>query len=368
LDVLVLASFLDFHSFVVKEALHQRGTGVIQWDLASFGGDRRGTIRFDDGSFPLDLKVGDLELREWPRTVWARRLRFPKPPAGSHDGDHKHIRQENSFFFQSAWWLLSDHAHWVNPYQNRRRAKSKMVQLAVARNEGLAVPETLYSNDPVQIRAFVDSCPGAVIYKPHRISQFEEETGSLLLHTSVFDAQSYSDQALALCTGIFQTRVPKAFELRVHVMGDFVLAVRIDSQQSEIAKEDWRDANFLDLGMSRFDLPDAVAEAVKNTVRGLGLVFGIVDLIVTPDGDFVFLEVNEMGQFLWVERACPDIRLLEHFCNYLEKPVGYAGALEGAPVSYEDIRNDTDARNRFANLRTSTPRPDDDVEWIDVLV
>ena len=300
--------------------------------------------------------------------VWARRLSFPKPPAGSHDGDRKHIRQENSFFFQSAWWLLSDHAHWVNPYESRRRAKSKMVQLAVAKAQGLEIPETRYSNDPSEIRAFADSRPGAVIYKPHRISQFEEDAVTLLLHTSVFNARDYSDEALALCTGIYQTRVAKAFELRVHVMGDFVLAVRIDSQASEISKEDWRDADFLDLGMERFDLPEHVVEAVKGTIRGLGLVFGIVDLIVTPEGDFVFLEVNEMGQFLWVERACPDIRLLDHFCNYLENPAGYAGALEGVPVAYENIRNDTDARNRFAKLKADAPEPDYEVEWIDVLV
>jgi biotin carboxylase len=33
----------------------------------------------------------------------------------------------------------------------------------------------------------------------------------------------------------------------------------------------------------------------------LGLVFGTVDLRVTDDNEYVFLEVNPQGQFLYVE-------------------------------------------------------------------
>ena len=34
----------------------------------------------------------------------------------------------------------------------------------------------------------------------------------------------------------------------------------------------------------------------------LGLVFGAVDLIRTPAGEHVFLEVNPVGEFFWLER------------------------------------------------------------------
>lgn len=368
MDVLILASAHDFHAYVVELALQRRGTSVGQWDLASFGAERRGTIFPSQGSFGLELNSGHLNLSDWPRTVWARRLSFPKPPETSHDGDRKHIRQENSFFFQSAWWLLAENSQWVNPYESRRRAKSKIVQLRVAADSGLSVPATLYSNDPSRIRTFSEAHPQGLIYKPHRISQFEEAAGDFLLHTTAFSAGNFSDEELALCAGIFQRRVPKAFELRVHVMGDFVLAARIDSQSSELGQEDWRDADFLELGIEPYVLPDAVMDSVKRTVRGLGLVFGIVDLIVTPGGEYVFLEVNEMGQFLWAERACPDLRLLEHFCNFLENPIGYSGSVQGMPTAYADITGDPEARERFTRMKTVSAAPDYEVEWIDVLV
>jgi hypothetical protein len=49
----------------------------------------------------------------------------------------------------------------------------------------------------------------------------------------------------------------------------------------------------------------------------LGLVFGCFDLIVTPKGEYVFLEVNEMGAFLWIEERLPELELLDAFCEFL---------------------------------------------------
>ena len=46
-------------------------------------------------------------------------------------------------------------------------------------------------------------------------------------------------------------------------------------------------------------------------------MFGCIDFIVTPEGEYVFLEVNQMGQFLWVELANPEFPLLQAFAEFL---------------------------------------------------
>jgi glutathione synthase/RimK-type ligase-like ATP-grasp enzyme len=38
-------------------------------------------------------------------------------------------------------------------------------------------------------------------------------------------------------------------------------------------------------------------------MQNLGLVYGAIDLRLTPDGQYVFLEINPAGQFLFVEKA-----------------------------------------------------------------
>ena len=52
-------------------------------------------------------------------------------------------------------------------------------------------------------------------------------------------------------------------------------------------------------------------------MNSLGIVSGSFDFIVTEDGEHVFLEVNEQGQFLWLEDLCPDLLLLDAFCAFL---------------------------------------------------
>jgi glutathione synthase/RimK-type ligase-like ATP-grasp enzyme len=49
------------------------------------------------------------------------------------------------------------------------------------------------------------------------------------------------------------------------------------------------------------NLPDEISKKVINLVHRLGLNFGAIDIILTPDQRYVFLEVNPNGQWGWVE-------------------------------------------------------------------
>ncbi len=66
-----------------------------------------------------------------------------------------------------------------------------------------------------------------------------------------------------------------------------------------------------------YSLPETIEARLLSLMGQLGLVMGSIDMIVTPEGDHVFLEVNEQGQFLWVEQMNPEIALLEPFAHFL---------------------------------------------------
>ncbi len=53
---------------------------------------------------------------------------------------------------------------------------------------------------------------------------------------------------------------------------------------------------------SPFDIPDDLERGLTGLMKTLGLVYGAIDVIRTPDDEFVFLEVNPGGQWLWVEQ------------------------------------------------------------------
>jgi hypothetical protein len=64
-------------------------------------------------------------------------------------------------------------------------------------------------------------------------------------------------------------------------------------------------------------LPEAVSETCVTVMQELGIVTGSFDFAVTETNEYVFFEVNEQGQFLWMEARCPKLPCLQMFCDFL---------------------------------------------------
>jgi glutathione synthase/RimK-type ligase-like ATP-grasp enzyme len=58
-----------------------------------------------------------------------------------------------------------------------------------------------------------------------------------------------------------------------------------------------------DLEYEAVDLPREVEAKILAFMKAFDLIYGAFDFIVTPDGRYVFLEVNPSGQYMWVECA-----------------------------------------------------------------
>jgi hypothetical protein len=113
-------------------------------------------------------------------------------------------------------------------------------------------------------------------------------------------AQPYMD-LLPECPVIVQEYVPKKLELRVTVVGDQIFPCAIHSQDSHLEnRSDWRN-DVYDCRHESYALPPCVEAKCFELVRRLGVHFGCIDLIVTPDDEYVFLEINPNGQWRWVQ-------------------------------------------------------------------
>jgi glutathione synthase/RimK-type ligase-like ATP-grasp enzyme len=146
---------------------------------------------------------------------------------------------------------------------------------------------------------------------------WETDRGRAVLFTQQVQIEDLSEESsLRASPGIFQELIPKAYELRVTAIGRRLFAAKLRSQEVEPAQLDYR-AALDEVPIEPYELPLEVSEACLRVLEGLGLVFGCFDLIVTPTGEYVFLEVNEMGAFLWIEERLPEMRLLDAFCELL---------------------------------------------------
>ena len=96
-----------------------------------------------------------------------------------------------------------------------------------------------------------------------------------------------------------------------------MFAVEIHSQEYEEARVDWRKGNMTHLPHQLHHLPPSIENKCTALVKKLGLAFGAIDLILTPEGKYVFLEINPNGQWAWIQQLCPDIPLRETLADLL---------------------------------------------------
>jgi hypothetical protein len=280
--------------------------------------------------------------------VWHRRAPRPRVPKQlTHPDDHHFVWRENQVFFDALTTLLSTQAWWVNTLSGVRRANSKLLQLHMAKMCGLKIPPTLCSNAPEDIRSFLKTHQQhGVVYKPLCSTLWVEGEQIKALYTAVVDEdQLPKDAVLQLTPGIFQPRITKQFELRVTCFGAHCVAVKLDSQLHEIGKVDWRAIPEHDLHLSYYALPQHIEFKLQALMRRLGLVFGCVDMIVTPTGDYIFLEINEQGQFLWIEELDPSIHLLDRFIQFLlNRSFYFNWSAIDARIELQDFRRETQTR------------------------
>jgi glutathione synthase/RimK-type ligase-like ATP-grasp enzyme len=99
--------------------------------------------------------------------------------------------------------------------------------------------------------------------------------------------------------------VPKAYEIRTFYLDGTCYSMAIFSQADPQTRVDFRRYNLDHPNRTvPYRLPETIEARIRETMDALGLVTGSLDLIRRPDGGFVFLEVNPVGQFGMVSGPC----------------------------------------------------------------
>jgi glutathione synthase/RimK-type ligase-like ATP-grasp enzyme len=191
---------------------------------------------------------------------------------------------------------------------------------------GFLIPESLITNSPSAARAFIDKHEGRCAAKNVGQGPLRPPPGKTLYTVNLARrAASLTPEVVetvAYAPVLFQQYIEKAFELRVTCFGRRCITVRINSQEEPECVDDWRRFALLDDHTAErihrpFQLPPTVGDKCLALLEEWGLNFGCFDLVVTPDGDFVFLEVNVNGQFLWLDEAVPGTGLLHAWADLI---------------------------------------------------
>ncbi len=303
--ILAVTRAHDDHVGLVEAELAARGARVVRLDTERYARDRA-LVGFRAGGGRASAVVraagGELAAAEIGAVLY-RQLQIPTAPDVAPGPARELAESELRAAIEGS--LLSLDAHWVNHPHDNRRARHKLLQLALATEVGLSVPDTCVTADPAEVRERFDAWGGRMIVKlvgGQVVAPRADEQH--VVHTTLVEAADLADDdALSACPALYQRYVEKAFELRATVVGDELLTCRIDSQRTRKGRVDWRRASPEELGLVPYELDGAAARGCLALMRRLNLQFAGIDLIVTPAGETVFLELNAAGTWRWAQEA-----------------------------------------------------------------
>lgn len=333
---LIVGNREDYHAVAVAWALKQLGEPAVVWDGISSSPDGQICLRPDNEDGGVSL--GGSSYSRF-KSLWFRRpIRYP-----NLDNIADHVKDFVKCELRYSYWNLAAALERRSMFTvgtgYMAAFACKEHQLKCALDAGFKIPKTVITNNFDEATDFISSVGKAALKPFNPFYWRDDDSNSLRVAATaiVSSPNELTKDSVEACPSIYQEYIEKAYELRVTVIGNRVFAAKI-SRVGGGSFVDWRMKIDSDEAIVEAMQLDPVLEAtILEYVRGLGLAYGCLDLVVDDAGTAYFLEINPGGQFLFVEDLVPELPLLNAFSSMLS-----AGALD-----YDLKRNDDISVSRF---------------------
>ena len=291
---------------------------LSEWNV-DFLLDKSGT------SFSIQLKDGQHIPGE---TISGAYIRQPKLPFLNIAKEELHFAErEVCETLKSLWRCIKDRL-WLNAPHNILRASNKPEQLRIAQEMGFLIPNTCITADKDLIHRFFEENQKDVIVKAVKHGFIYDGCNAKVAATQLLDNDSvYSLDQYAHLPMIFQKRIHKLCDIRVTIVGEKVFATAIHSQNHKETEVDWRLADHYKITLQHesITLPEAISKLCKMIVSHFNLKYAAIDLVLSKEEKYYFLELNPNGQWAWIEQ------LTEHLIRdaLIEELTSESGANNG---------------------------------------
>lgn len=323
--ILILTHSVDPHADRVIELLTARGAEFLRFHPADFPVHANLSIGYAPaGRTQSFLRAGEKTVDlEQLQSVWTRRPKAPVPHEQIQDpATRSFVAEECATFVRDVWAALR--CRWLPGKPAAiQLAQLKTAQLRLASDLGLELPPSLVTNSPEEFYEFYRQHNGNIISKLVGFSFDRAVKGVITRFTEVVSKRDVGYAAsLQYCPMILQAYVPKRLELRITVVGQQTFAAEIHSQVSHHTRYDWRRYDLSQTPHLVHELPAEIHDRCVRLVARMGLCYGAIDMILTPDGRYVFIEINPNGQYLWIEEET-GLPISAAICDVLmgERPV-----------------------------------------------
>ncbi len=303
--ILIITTQYDKHADRVLKELDMMGEKkYFRWNSDTFPATSKVSFTYPEGSIIFDnsdKKINSSLIT----TAWFRRLENKENSILT--GDEKKISKGAVKTLND--WICNSliQCEWLSTPWNIKAAENKIMQMKIARELEFQMPNTLITNSITELEKFYANFNGEIIIKPmesllrKNLTNYENNAFANLGSDMWLKEMKQREPEMS---PIFaQEYIRKKSEIRVTIVGDRIFATEICSQQYSLTSVDWRRQMYLAIKPLHriFNLPKEIEDKCFKLVNNLDLGFGAIDLILTPEDEFYFLEINPNGQFEWIE-------------------------------------------------------------------
>ncbi|MGM0642095.1 MAG: hypothetical protein ACQESN_11810, partial [Thermotogota bacterium] len=262
-------------------------------------------------NIPTNIKVSDnLEINSFFSNIniaWCRRWNIDNYENINNNIKVHIVSELNHFstiFFESLKNIV-----WIN-HPNFTKIK-KVDQLSIAKKSGLNIPDTIITNNRIELQNFCKH-KGRIITKPiESSSEIILDNDLYVSYTNILDDTIIEKLPAFFAPSLFQEEINKEFEIRVFYFNEMIYSMAIFSQLDSKTMIDQKKYNMEKPNRKvAYSIPKLLHRSILRFMKNSNLQTGVLDIIKSKNNKYYFFEVNPVGQF-------NDISII---CNYnLEK-------------------------------------------------
>lgn len=290
--LLIFSDENDIHSLTVLRKIRDRGEDALIIDTSFFPKQLLLDLNYNENNFNFSLLYKDEFVNlENVTGVWLRRLCFPNVPTELSNDEMRKFSYMQSKEAIYGWLFCFDNI--INSLHSEFNASNKIYQLKIAQSVGLKIPRTIISNNEKSVLNFFSELNCDIIYKPLHSPHFAMAPTQALQKKDLTFLKN-----LIYGPSIFQEEIKASKHLRITIVENEIFVAEIKPIH-EMIIPDWRVSSDYDV------IPATIPDSEKNKLlllhNKLGLRYGAADIILDVNGNYVFLETNPGGQYLFCE-------------------------------------------------------------------
>ncbi|MBL0025929.1 MAG: grasp-with-spasm system ATP-grasp peptide maturase [Saprospiraceae bacterium] len=199
---------------------------------------------------------------------------------------------------------------------------NKIIQLIEAENCNIIIPNYVITLKKSDLINFSNNYRKIITKPLSHIPALRDEKETTLFYTKILKLTEIKILANTFFPSLFQEYIEKEFEVRSFYFYGKIFSMAIFSQNQKETLYDFRSSPKKLNRRVPYKLPLDLEKKLRILMKKLELNEGSIDLIKSKKGDFVFLEVNPVGQFGMVSYPCNynlELLIAKHLINENKK-------------------------------------------------